>query len=1155
MEYAKICEGLEPSTRMLLDKVKRFLSAGKASVMVGCGFSKNAESNGTVQMREWNDLNLDLFKSLYSREPKSGELDKLSPIRLASQVESVHGAHELDEIIMNALPDKSVYPGTLHKKLMKLHWHDVFTTNYDTLLERSCDESGSAYTVVTTKETLLYSKSPRIVKLHGSFPDIRPFIMSEEHFRTYPQKYPEFVNTVRQSLIENLFCLIGFSGNDPNFLSWLGWLRDVMGDQMTNAILVDYKSDGIHISERQLFASRKIDIINLAEIKGISTYKEGLDFFLTYIGEKDKPSSWNYPDISPRLPWDKGSVNYQADIEKMTNARLTYPGWLFMPEREYRSCNISRFILLERYYSEMPDELKLRFLYELDWLLDIALYPKDMEWYISALGSVKDKFDTYRGEEREKAVQLVLSLMSYYRERRNIDGYFLVSEFIKSNIFEELSQRQQAVFFYEQCLWDLARLDYNRINETLLKWHISENEFQSALWQASIYAEIGNLQMAEDMLVSYYSRLTTQMLLENKSEYFASCAQLYSYVMPRTVRRHRTDVELPEDNTIEELKRKIVEDALKEQPKQTQEHGFNIGQVSTSTHSYQGGFVADYLNANRYMRLSYLHGSTYRIDGYDKLEEYGKVLAIIAKYHLYQAVDLSVRCGKESLLEKVASREILSQASKDNVYLIFTDLFELLKENEKNVEKRKSNIAYSILVPLLQRFCCKADDGQVMDLFGFVLAHSEDKRIKRNDILTTIYNSATSEQRKQMFTDMMNHPIVLDVKGRDLLWPDSKAEILVREDSLSELINGLNDKDVSRLAYSRIMALLECDLPESQREAIEKAIISWRKIERKDVNAFFSYNAINVCDDDDAESLQWWISQSLDKFLNEDYTFNKSSECFSRFTDNIDYVVPALTRLSNDDTEKVILKTLETLRGWMPQMEVDDRKELFGGLRHFTSDIFRELVRVFSSIKFDDVSDGLKNDLSSLLSDCYALHHPCLSLLSCMCDDKDCIAVARSAHSRLLSSSKEERTDAMRAIYHILKFKKLVEEEQKEISKYFSSLNFFFKYSHNKNIGEYLSFLAVAHSDKLMTLGDCYGLCDALLTIHNEIDDYEMSIEYKTDIAYYANELAGVLHQLGVEHSGIRVWEEEAHNPEQFRDIRNGWSIGVEMMSSTNAGL
>ena len=259
MDTNHIIANLSPSTKMSMYKVKRFLNAGKASVMVGCGFSLNAEDDGTGQMRDWNSLNVDLFKSLYSRAPLAEEMAGLSPIRLASQVKAVHGEHELNEIIMNALPDKSVFPGSLHKKLMKLPWRDVFTTNYDTLLERSCDESGCAYTLVSTKDTLIYSKSPRIIKLHGSFPDKRPFIITEEQFRTYPAKYPEFVNTVRQSLIENLFCLIGFSGNDPNFLSWLGWVRDVMGRQMTNAILIDYKPDGIHISERQLFSDRKID--------------------------------------------------------------------------------------------------------------------------------------------------------------------------------------------------------------------------------------------------------------------------------------------------------------------------------------------------------------------------------------------------------------------------------------------------------------------------------------------------------------------------------------------------------------------------------------------------------------------------------------------------------------------------------------------------------------------------------------------------------------------------------------------------------------------------------------------------------------------------------------------------------------------------------
>lgn len=332
--YREIIKDLDASVIVLLDKLKRYLSVGKASVMVGCGFSLNAEGDGTGQMREWNALNVDLFKSLYGRNPSNAEFDRLNPVRLAAQVENTLGSKELDEIIMNALPDKSVYPGVLHKKLMKLRWHDVFTTNYDTLLERSCNESGSAYTLVTTKETLLYSKPPRIIKLHGSFPNIRPFVMSEEAFRTYPQKYPEFVNTVRQSLIENLFCLVGFSGNDPNFLSWLGWIRDVMGEQMTNAILVDYRPKGYHISEKQLFANRKIDILNLAEIKGLHDYKEALDFFLTYLGTKENAAQWFYPDEDFRYSQkpEKSEKEFEEDIKEMEKARMSYPGWVFYKE-------------------------------------------------------------------------------------------------------------------------------------------------------------------------------------------------------------------------------------------------------------------------------------------------------------------------------------------------------------------------------------------------------------------------------------------------------------------------------------------------------------------------------------------------------------------------------------------------------------------------------------------------------------------------------------------------------------------------------------------------------------------------------------------------------------------------------------------------------
>lgn len=50
--YSEIIKDLDASVIFLLDKLKRYLSVGKASVMVGCGFSLNAESDGTGQMRE-----------------------------------------------------------------------------------------------------------------------------------------------------------------------------------------------------------------------------------------------------------------------------------------------------------------------------------------------------------------------------------------------------------------------------------------------------------------------------------------------------------------------------------------------------------------------------------------------------------------------------------------------------------------------------------------------------------------------------------------------------------------------------------------------------------------------------------------------------------------------------------------------------------------------------------------------------------------------------------------------------------------------------------------------------------------------------------------------------------------------------------------------
>ena len=1017
----------------------------------------------------------------------------------------------------------------------------------NTLLERSCDESGSAYTLVTTKETLLYSKSPRIIKLHGSFPNIRPFIMSEEAFRTYPQKYPEFVNTVRQSLIENLFCLIGFSGNDPNFLSWLGWIRDVMGEQMTNAILVDYRPKGYHISEKQLFASRKIDILNLAEISGLNDYKEALDFFLSYLGTKEHAAQWSYPDVDFRHPQkpEKSEKELEEGIRKMEEARKSYPGWVFY-NREISYTN--RFPFKGTFYDNLPDKLKLDYLYELDWLLDICLYPKAVDWYLNALEDVKGNYSTYNGMMKEKATQLLISLLSIYREKRDIDPYLTILDFINRNCLETLTTKQRSIFYYEQCQWNLALLDYKSVFAILLKWKLMENDYLGALWQSSVYAELGDRLMAEDMLTAYYSRLTTKLLLDGDSAYLNSCKQLYSYVIPRTIRRNQEDMDFSSDKSIDDFKRSLLDKALKEQPVKTQSHGFNLNQVTNTTHLSQGGFVNRVLYPEKYIRLCYLHGSTFYQDNYSATEEYGVVLSCLADYHFYEAVARLIRSGHKELVEKVVHRGSVSHLKEKEAFLVYTDLMEMLKEvfNE-GCDKRKLSTAYDILIPLLQRLVTKVGDESVMNLFDFVIAHSRDRNIKRNEILKTLYNCATEEQKAIMFVRIMSEPIVGNEMEEDLLWPEIDTNVDVTDAMCDNALKNIKDKHLRKHSYLRILALLQCTDNKEIKEKLEAAIVQWRQNEKKDVNAFFSYHVASATNDADRAIEDRWVKDTLDVFINHDYTFTNSSEAISDFSHFADNIVPAIHKLNNEQINNVVNKISQTLESYLSHLGEEDDADIFGGLRFFINQLLDVLDRLFRQIDFKKVDNAINKKIATVLVDYIENRYPCLLLLSVTNQIDDKKLLASFVSDRLHDSDVTIRYDARRSMYYLFKNNPDVFDAQTRL-RYLQQYAYFLKYSHSKALREDLYFMAQIIANDYVGKNNLYLFNDALYTIRKEYETYEMSEEYKADIAHNACILAGVLSQK-LEHitSGAHAWKEFYEDSEQFRDVRNGYEEGIRM--------
>ncbi|MFS6554801.1 hypothetical protein VPJ68_04770, partial [Parabacteroides distasonis] len=54
-----------------LEHIRRYLNLGKASIMVGAGFSKNAKKAPSVTVKDWNALTNDFIDRLYTKEELS----------------------------------------------------------------------------------------------------------------------------------------------------------------------------------------------------------------------------------------------------------------------------------------------------------------------------------------------------------------------------------------------------------------------------------------------------------------------------------------------------------------------------------------------------------------------------------------------------------------------------------------------------------------------------------------------------------------------------------------------------------------------------------------------------------------------------------------------------------------------------------------------------------------------------------------------------------------------------------------------------------------------------------------------------------------------------------------------------------------------------
>ena len=516
-----------------------------ACVMVGSGFSKNydgCETNARV-VPGWLELAKLLHHELYSvGSPRNPPRPTSSEqcMDLASQYEAFRTRPALDEFLRKHVPD-DLEPHALHLKLLELSWRDVFTTNWDTLLERAALQLATTdYTPVYSGADLRQAPTHRIVRLHGSLTE-RPVVTSDD-YRTYDAHSAVLSHTVRQYLAENVFLLLGFSGDDPNFMKWHGWIRDQLAETAPGIFVGGFLE--LTAPQRASFEARGIHPIDLADypnanLWGRDAHRIALQWILDVLTQEDDaltgwpepqgPLSSNAASLSGPMPVSVSSAGHKEPswpaqdaspededvaVQELICAwrqyRESYEGWIVLPFRRIGGLSADtdhwEKIVLRRTETWAVKE-RLIALRELSWRYEMLMNPHKPD-SAKAITETVGEFDSTLSQDRPAESEefdcllncrnvLLLSMLTEARCQFEEEQFFDVSEKVAVWLIRGTDPWHR--FQHEQCLWALTVQAFDELQDRLDDWSIDGDDRFWAIRKAAILADMGAYKQAFEL--------------------------------------------------------------------------------------------------------------------------------------------------------------------------------------------------------------------------------------------------------------------------------------------------------------------------------------------------------------------------------------------------------------------------------------------------------------------------------------------------------------------------------------------------------------------------------------------------------------------------------------------------------------------------------
>ena len=204
--------------KQFIKNYSKSLKDGKASLFVGSGISRKSG------YARWKDILRECAEEIGLDVEK--EVQDL--IALAQFYVNDKNRTKINQTIADYFKDSNGSITDVHKKLCAFPVRSIWTTNYDTLIERTLDFLDINYSVLTDDKS--YTSMPRNVKMvvhkiHGDVKNPSECIITRSDYEAYEKKHDIVLSELKGEMCANSFLFLGYSFSDTDIQHILSKIR------------------------------------------------------------------------------------------------------------------------------------------------------------------------------------------------------------------------------------------------------------------------------------------------------------------------------------------------------------------------------------------------------------------------------------------------------------------------------------------------------------------------------------------------------------------------------------------------------------------------------------------------------------------------------------------------------------------------------------------------------------------------------------------------------------------------------------------------------------------------------------------------------------------------------------------------------------------